>query len=140
MMRNIRLTQSFTFVGKLILFFNQKLEFHEKKIGWAIHNKKLLKIKKKSQNWKVRKKFHPNSNLSLPVVCFAVTLLLTSSQPVEADDVPAFFLKIAKNIPRVGRSGRFEDYFLKAAKNIPRIGKRPDGEEVIEFYFILFFS
>ena len=46
---------------------------------------------------------------------------------VNADDsAPAFFLKIAKNIPRVGRSSAAEDFFLKASKNIPRIGKREE--------------
>ncbi|KAG7188766.1 hypothetical protein KM043_008384 [Ampulex compressa] len=54
-----------------------------------------------------------------------VTFLICQNN-VEADEVPAFFLKIAKNIPRVGRSGKFEDFFYKSAKNIPRIG-RSDG-------------
>ncbi|KAK0080403.1 hypothetical protein PV325_014013 [Microctonus aethiopoides] len=45
---------------------------------------------------------------------------------IEADEVPAFFLKIAKNIPRVGRSGRSDDFFLEASKNIPRTADR-DG-------------
>ncbi|XP_043287912.1 uncharacterized protein ETH isoform X2 [Venturia canescens] len=68
-------------------------------------------------------------SFTLVVVFFAVNLFSTSWQPVEADEVPAFFLKIAKNIPRVGRSDRFEDYFLKAAKNIPRIGRRAEFQE-----------
>ncbi|CAD6201921.1 GSCOCG00002853001-RA-CDS [Cotesia congregata] len=43
---------------------------------------------------------------------------------VEADEVPAFFLKIAKNIPRVGRSGRIDEYLLtKQSKNYPRANK-----------------
>lgn len=54
----------------------------------------------------------------------AVTLLVCENITM-ADEVPAFFLKIAKipTLPRVGRSGRFEDFFYKAEKHIPRIGR-----------------
>ncbi|XP_034941596.1 uncharacterized protein ETH isoform X2 [Chelonus insularis] len=50
-----------------------------------------------------------------------VIVLATKWTTVDADEVPAFFLKIAKNIPRVGRSGRSEDFFLKPSRNIPRV-------------------
>ncbi|XP_011872116.1 PREDICTED: uncharacterized protein LOC105564398 [Vollenhovia emeryi] len=53
-----------------------------------------------------------------------VTLLLCQNTTM-AEEVPAFFLKIAKipTLPRVGRSGRFENFFYKAEKHIPRIGR-----------------
>ncbi|XP_036142234.1 uncharacterized protein LOC105839257 [Monomorium pharaonis] len=54
-----------------------------------------------------------------------VVTLLVCQNITTADEVPAFFLKIAKipTLPRVGRSGRFEDFFYKAEKHIPRIGR-----------------
>ncbi|XP_067207930.1 uncharacterized protein ETH isoform X2 [Linepithema humile] len=56
---------------------------------------------------------------------FLVGVTLSICQDVaKADEVPAFFLKIAKvpALPRVGRSG-FENFFYKAEKHIPRIGR-----------------
>lgn len=52
-------------------------------------------------------------------------MMLICQNVAKADEVPAFFLKIAKipTLPRVGRSGRFEDFFYKAEKHIPRIGR-----------------
>ncbi|EFN79403.1 hypothetical protein EAI_09474 [Harpegnathos saltator] len=54
-----------------------------------------------------------------------VITLLIYQDIARAEEVPAFFLKIAKvpNVPRVGRSGKFEDFFYKAEKHIPRIGR-----------------
>ncbi|KAL0119014.1 hypothetical protein PUN28_009563 [Cardiocondyla obscurior] len=54
----------------------------------------------------------------------AIALLVCENTTL-AEEVPAFFLKIAKipTLPRVGRSGRFEDFFYKAEKHIPRIGR-----------------
>ncbi|XP_070151011.1 ecdysis triggering hormone [Polyergus mexicanus] len=54
-----------------------------------------------------------------------VIMLLMCQNVAKADEVPAFFLKIAKmkTLPRVGRSGKFEDFFYKAEKHIPRIGR-----------------
>ncbi|XP_025986605.2 uncharacterized protein LOC105194688 [Solenopsis invicta] len=54
-----------------------------------------------------------------------IVTLLVCQNITRADEVPAFFLKIAKipTLPRVGRSGRFEDFFYKAEKHIPRIGR-----------------
>ncbi|XP_011630728.1 uncharacterized protein LOC105422871 isoform X1 [Pogonomyrmex barbatus] len=54
-----------------------------------------------------------------------IVILLICQNIIMADEVPAFFLKIAKipTLPRVGRSGRFEDFFYKAEKHIPRIGR-----------------
>ncbi|XP_011063309.1 PREDICTED: uncharacterized protein LOC105151333 [Acromyrmex echinatior] len=55
----------------------------------------------------------------------AVIMPLLICENTIAEEVPAFFLKIAKipTLPRVGRSGRFEDFFYKAEKHIPRIGR-----------------
>jgi len=53
-------------------------------------------------------------------------ILLICQNATFAEEVPAFFLKIAKipTLPRVGRSGgRFENFFYKAEKHIPRIGR-----------------
>ncbi|RLU20088.1 hypothetical protein DMN91_006694 [Ooceraea biroi] len=70
-----------------------------------------------------------------------VTLLICENI-TKADEVPAFFLKIAKipTLPRVGRSDRFEDFFYKAEKHIPRIGR--NSQQVADFetnILIIFF-
>ncbi|XP_074111836.1 ecdysis triggering hormone isoform X1 [Cotesia typhae] len=58
------------------------------------------------------------------VICVTGMVLSINWTTVEADEVPAFFLKIAKNIPRVGRSGRIDEYLLtKQSKNYPRANK-----------------
>lgn len=66
----------------------------------------------------------------------AVTLLVCQNITM-AEEVPAFFLKIAKipTLPRVGRSGRFEDFFYKAEKHIPRIGR--SSEQVSDYWNII---
>lgn len=54
-------------------------------------------------------------------------MLLIGIENVDADDgSPAFFLKIAKNVPRIGRSSDADNFFFKSSKNIPRIGKREE--------------
>ncbi|XP_012251841.2 uncharacterized protein LOC105683663 [Athalia rosae] len=67
-----------------------------------------------------------NNFLATVVLIAAVVLMFAGENSVvEADEFPAFFLKAAKSVPRIGRrSGTFEDYFLKASKSIPRIGRR----------------
>ncbi len=38
---------------------------------------------------------------------------------------PGFFLKVSKNVPRIGRrSENYENNFLKQTKSVPRIGRR----------------
>ncbi|XP_076679234.1 ecdysis triggering hormone [Andrena cerasifolii] len=54
--------------------------------------------------------------------------LLISQNASRADEVPAFFLKIAKNIPRVGRSDGYDDVF-KSHKNLPKIGGHDSGAQ-----------
>lgn len=45
-------------------------------------------------------------------------------------ETPGFFLKVTKNVPRLGRRSQplsdFENFFLKTSKSVPRIG-RSDG-------------
>ncbi|KYN36343.1 hypothetical protein ALC56_09303 [Trachymyrmex septentrionalis] len=68
--------------------------------------------------------FGKRSNTVTAFLVGAVMLLICENTTI-AEEVPAFFLKIAKipTLPRVGRSGRFEDFFYKAEKHIPRIGR-----------------
>ncbi|KAL2713349.1 ecdysis triggering hormone preproprotein [Vespula squamosa] len=73
-----------------------------------------------SRNWTGRIFFH--------VILGSIVILSVSQYSVEADEVPAFFLKIAKNIPRVGRSGdKFDDLLLNSPKNIPGRGRHGDN-------------
>ncbi|GAB1860557.1 Ecdysis triggering hormone [Camponotus japonicus] len=64
-----------------------------------------------------------------------VIMMLICQNVAKADEVPAFFLKIAKipTLPRVGRSGRFEDFFYKAEKHIPRIGRNIQDQQDIHY-------
>nr|XP_031827718.1 uncharacterized protein LOC116424884 [Nomia melanderi] len=52
------------------------------------------------------------------VLLVGTVATIISQNVSKADEVPAFFLKIAKNIPRVGRSDGYEDYLLKSRKNV----------------------
>ncbi|XP_076756146.1 ecdysis triggering hormone [Xylocopa sonorina] len=54
------------------------------------------------------------------VLLIGVLALLISDNASRADEVPAFFLKIAKNIPRVGRSDGYDGLY-KSRKNFPKI-------------------
>ncbi|XP_063977361.1 uncharacterized protein LOC135162641 [Diachasmimorpha longicaudata] len=68
--------------------------------------------------------------------CLTIAVLLCGAIVVQADDeVPAFFLKIAKNVPRIGRSDKYYDYFFKQAKNMPRMGKREDYDQIAESFY-----
>lgn len=42
-----------------------------------------------------------------------------------ADETPGFFLKVTKNVPRIGRSSGddLENFFMKQSKSVPRIGR-----------------
>ncbi|EDW36254.1 GL17694 [Drosophila persimilis] len=50
-----------------------------------------------------------------------VILLLVLVATSQADDSPGFFLKITKNVPRLGK--RSESFGMKNLKTIPRIGR-----------------
>ncbi|XP_015115374.1 uncharacterized protein LOC107040000 [Diachasma alloeum] len=68
--------------------------------------------------------------------CLTIAVLSCGMITVQADDeVPAFFLKIAKNVPRIGRSDKYHEYFLKQAKNVPRMGKREDYDQIAESFY-----
>lgn len=51
------------------------------------------------------------------------------------EESPGFFLKVSKNVPRLGRRSQsyndFENFFLKASKTVPRIGRRDDKVRMI---------
>ncbi|KAG6802554.1 ecdysis triggering hormone preproprotein [Apis mellifera caucasica] len=59
-------------------------------------------------------------------IWISILALLICENASMADEVPAFFLKIAKNIPRVGRSEGYDDFF-KSRKNLPKLGNH-DGQ------------
>lgn len=56
-----------------------------------------------------------------------VNLYLVISMVSGNEDSPGFFLKVSKNVPRLGRRSNtlsdFENFFLKASKSVPRIGR-----------------
>ncbi|KAH8327066.1 hypothetical protein KR074_001538 [Drosophila pseudoananassae] len=52
---------------------------------------------------------------------YALLILLPLVAIVRADDSPGFFLKITKNVPRLGKRG--ESFAMKNLKTIPRIGR-----------------
>ncbi|XP_053987619.1 uncharacterized protein LOC128881008 [Hylaeus volcanicus] len=57
---------------------------------------------------------------------FGVYALLISQNATKADEEPAFFLKIVKNIPRVGRSDGYDNLFFKSRKNAG-VGQHDSG-------------
>ncbi|XP_033334056.2 ecdysis triggering hormone [Megalopta genalis] len=59
-------------------------------------------------------------SLFVSVLLVGTFSMLVLQNVSKADEVPAFFLKIAKNIPRVGRSDGYEDLLLKSRKNIAK--------------------
>ncbi|XP_017149752.1 uncharacterized protein LOC108160332 [Drosophila miranda] len=56
---------------------------------------------------------------SLTVLGVILVLVLVATS--QADDSPGFFLKITKNVPRLGK--RSESFGMKNLKTIPRIGR-----------------
>ncbi|CAD7014426.1 uncharacterized protein LOC101457772 [Ceratitis capitata] len=61
---------------------------------------------------------------SLLLTFSALLAVATLTNYCQCNDSPGFFLKITKNVPRLGR--RSDSYFLKNMKAIPRIGRRDD--------------
>lgn len=55
------------------------------------------------------------------ILVLAVLLLLELFGTGNADESPGFFLKITKNVPRLGK--RTESFVMKNIKTIPRIGR-----------------
>ncbi|KAJ6641335.1 hypothetical protein Bhyg_06271 [Pseudolycoriella hygida] len=64
-------------------------------------------------------------SLKFVVMLPKVVLLLGLICTIACNDTPGFFLKVSKNIPRIGRrSSDFDSFFLKSSKSVPRIGRR----------------
>uniref|UniRef100_A0A1B0CW38 Putative ecdysis triggering hormone n=1 Tax=Lutzomyia longipalpis TaxID=7200 RepID=A0A1B0CW38_LUTLO len=64
-------------------------------------------------------------------VHFFVILTLGMFFVVQGDENPGFFLKITKNVPRIGRrslptTSEVDNFFFKGLKNVPRMGRRND--------------
>ncbi|XP_064540326.1 uncharacterized protein ETH [Drosophila montana] len=55
------------------------------------------------------------------ILLYAVLLLAALGGSAHADESPGFFLKITKNVPRLGK--RSEGFPMKNIKTIPRIGR-----------------
>ncbi|KAK1122134.1 hypothetical protein K0M31_009362 [Melipona bicolor] len=66
--------------------------------------------------------------LFVGALLLGVLALLICGNGSKADEVPAFFLKIAKNIPRVGRSEGYDD-FLKSRRNTPKVSVHGSGAQ-----------
>lgn len=60
-------------------------------------------------------------------VFFIILMIFIISS--SGNESPGFFLKISKNVPRIGRRSvkDIEEFFMKQAKNVPRIGRRNDN-------------
>jgi len=75
------------------------------------------------------------SHITRVALLTGMVALLICENITKADEVPAFFLKIARipTLPRVGRSGRYEDFFypFKTEKYIPRIGR--NSQQVADY-------
>ncbi|NP_001136107.1 ecdysis triggering hormone preproprotein [Nasonia vitripennis] len=52
-------------------------------------------------------------NYILSAIFIVAVLAIIENKIVAADEPPAFFLKIAKNIPRIGRSEPYDEYAIK---------------------------
>ena len=63
--------------------------------------------------------------LILPLICAAMAM---------PDETSGFFIKIPKNVPRIGRRGDFENFFLKQSKSVPRIGRRAEIQDSLKNY------
>ncbi|XP_023301957.2 uncharacterized protein LOC111684069 [Lucilia cuprina] len=64
------------------------------------------------------------------LIIYAIILLIGIGN-CKTDDSPGFFLKITKNVPRLGRRSdkEFESSFLKNYKAIPRMGRSVESTD-----------
>lgn len=64
--------------------------------------------------------------ISLCLLLAAVDYCMCNSNTINTE-TPGFFLKVTKNVPRLGRRSHqlsdFENFFLKTSKSVPRIGR-----------------
>ncbi|XP_026673566.1 uncharacterized protein LOC108630020 [Ceratina calcarata] len=65
--------------------------------------------------------FQSSGSIFVSALLVGTLALLVCNNSSCADEVPAFFLKIAKNMPRLGRSDSYDDY-LKSRKNLLKPG------------------
>lgn len=73
------------------------------------------------------------SNMFLSLLLLGLQIIAVLSSNDKAEEVPGFFLKVTKNVPRIGRSsgGEIENFFLKQSKSVPRIGRRNSQVRVL---------
>lgn len=64
------------------------------------------------------------------LIKFTVLLMLIAiinGSGINNSESPGFFLKVTKNVPRLGRRSSgisdFENFFVKTSKGVPRIGR-----------------
>ncbi|XP_059612633.1 uncharacterized protein LOC132259105 [Phlebotomus argentipes] len=63
--------------------------------------------------------------------CLCFVILIFGVFFASGDENPGFFLKITKNVPRIGRrslpvTSEVDNFFFKGLKNVPRMGRRND--------------
>ncbi|XP_031630471.1 uncharacterized protein LOC116345341 [Contarinia nasturtii] len=71
--------------------------------------------------------------LSLCLLLTVFDYCLCSNSNTISSETPGFFLKVTKNVPRLGRRSHqlsdFENFFLKTSKSVPRIGRSDNNME-----------
>lgn len=70
-------------------------------------------------------------------LCLLITVFdfCTCNSNSISTETPGFFLKVTKNVPRLGRRSQslsdFDNFFLKTSKSVPRIGRSENVSEYI---------
>lgn len=84
-----------------------------------------------------------SNSMRFALLSLWLTIICCSSSGVNSES-PGFFLKVTKNVPRLGRRSHslsdFENFFLKTSKSVPRIGRadnqvRHSSIPILEFDF-----
>lgn len=67
------------------------------------------------------------SNITRVLLLFLWLAIINCKENGVNSESPGFFLKVTKNVPRLGRRSHslsdFENFFLKTSKSVPRIGR-----------------
>lgn len=67
------------------------------------------------------------SNITRVLLLFLWLVIINCNGNGVNSESPGFFLKVTKNVPRLGRRSHslsdFENFFLKTSKSVPRIGR-----------------
>lgn len=91
----------------------------------VLHSSFLVQIYKETRfimSLKIVSKF-----ISLLLLLTVFDNCLCSNSNTISSETPGFFLKVTKNVPRLGRRSHqlsdFENFFLKTSKSVPRIGR-----------------